>query len=125
MYNLIFAPFTGIDNHGKIITFAAGLLSKEDTESYSWIFEKFKHCMGRCPTMIITDQDPTMRSAVELVLKDTMHRLCMWHITKKIPDKVVGLSKNEASFKQEIDAYIWSELIEHDEFEKGWNNIFH
>ncbi|KAL1549465.1 protein FAR1-RELATED SEQUENCE 5-like [Salvia divinorum] len=29
-YRMIFAPFTGKDNHGKPITFAAGLLANED-----------------------------------------------------------------------------------------------
>ncbi|XP_057770749.1 protein FAR1-RELATED SEQUENCE 5-like [Salvia miltiorrhiza] len=35
-YNMIFAPFTGKDNHGGCVTFAAGLLSREDVSSYSW-----------------------------------------------------------------------------------------
>ncbi|KAL3651097.1 hypothetical protein CASFOL_007500 [Castilleja foliolosa] len=56
-YNLIFAPFTGLDNHRRIVTFGSGLLSKEDTESYAWLLGKFKECMGRTPLMIITDQD--------------------------------------------------------------------
>ncbi|KAL9666063.1 hypothetical protein QQ045_000385 [Rhodiola kirilowii] len=35
-YNMVFVPFTGIDNHKSSITLAAGLLSKEDVESYIW-----------------------------------------------------------------------------------------
>lgn len=45
MYNMIFAPFTGKDNHGKIVTFVAGLLTREDVESYEWILNNFKRCI--------------------------------------------------------------------------------
>lgn len=31
---MIFAPFTGKDNHGRAVTFGAGLLSKEDADSF-------------------------------------------------------------------------------------------
>ncbi|KAL9686025.1 hypothetical protein QQ045_023480 [Rhodiola kirilowii] len=39
-YNMIFLPFTGIDNHKRSVTFSAALLSSEDVESYSWILER-------------------------------------------------------------------------------------
>lgn len=64
---MIFAPFTGKDNHGKSVTFGAGLLSKEDVQSYSWLFDQFLLCMGRAPRMLITDQDPAMKIAIEKI----------------------------------------------------------
>ncbi|VFQ61528.1 unnamed protein product [Cuscuta campestris] len=45
-YNMIFAPFTGVDNHQKCITFVAGLINKEDDESYAWLFRCFLNAMG-------------------------------------------------------------------------------
>ncbi|XP_031108444.1 protein FAR1-RELATED SEQUENCE 5-like [Ipomoea triloba] len=48
-YNMVFTPLTGIDNHKKSITFAAGLLTKEDIASYIWLFEHFKKAMGAEP----------------------------------------------------------------------------
>lgn len=36
-YNLVFAPFTGNDNDGKIVTFGVGLINKEDANSYYWL----------------------------------------------------------------------------------------
>ncbi|KAL3633917.1 hypothetical protein CASFOL_022679 [Castilleja foliolosa] len=83
-YNLIFTPFTGIDNHRRIVIFGSGLLSKEDSDSYAWLIGKFKECVGRQPLMITTDQDPGMRKSIESVLPDTRHRYCMWNIDKKI-----------------------------------------
>lgn len=45
-YSLIFTPFTGVDNHKKCVTFAAGFLSHEDVDSYVWLFKTFLKCMG-------------------------------------------------------------------------------
>ncbi|KAH6813588.1 hypothetical protein C2S51_022606 [Perilla frutescens var. frutescens] len=63
-YSMIFAPFTGKDNHGKLVTFGAALMSDEDAESYSWVLQKFKDCMGASPSLIITDQDLGLKVAV-------------------------------------------------------------
>ena len=37
---------------------------------------------------IITDQDKTMKNAIEIAFSDTMHRWCLWHILKKVPEKL-------------------------------------
>ncbi|KAL3643786.1 hypothetical protein CASFOL_014601 [Castilleja foliolosa] len=122
-YNLIFEPFTGIDNHRRIVTFGAGLLSKEDSDLYAWLIGKFKECMGRQPLMITTDQDPGMRKAIESVLPDTRHRYCMWHIDKKITERVQHCKNPESSFRAKINEVIWSDLLEPAEFEKAWGDV--
>ncbi|XP_057811252.1 protein FAR1-RELATED SEQUENCE 5-like [Salvia miltiorrhiza] len=73
-YDMIFAPFTGKDNHGGCVTFGAGLLTREDVNSYSWILKHFIECTGTAPAMIITDQDPALKIAVENVMPNTRHR---------------------------------------------------
>ncbi|XP_019162230.1 PREDICTED: protein FAR1-RELATED SEQUENCE 5-like [Ipomoea nil] len=35
-YKLVFVPFTGVDNHKRCVTFGAGLIDREDVESYRW-----------------------------------------------------------------------------------------
>ncbi|KAL9659067.1 hypothetical protein QQ045_018633 [Rhodiola kirilowii] len=86
-YNMIFVHFTGIDNHKKSVTFTAALLSNEDVESYTWMLECFKKCMGRAPQIVLTDQDPALRAVVPKVMSDTHHRYCIWHIMKKLSVK--------------------------------------
>ncbi|KAH6757049.1 hypothetical protein C2S53_018743 [Perilla frutescens var. hirtella] len=122
-YEMIFAPFTGKDNHGKIVTFGAVLLSGENHESYEWVFEKFIECMRRHPSMIITDQDPAMKIAVQCILHDTRHRLCMWHIMLKVPERLLTHLKNDESFKKIFNALVWSDLIEPDVFDAKWDAI--
>lgn len=86
---MIFVPFTGVDHHKKCVTFGAGMLYDETIESYTWLLNTFltahKH---RQPTFILTDQDAAMKQAVSTVFTKSIHRLCMWHIMRKLPSKV-------------------------------------
>ncbi|KAH6776354.1 hypothetical protein C2S52_013915 [Perilla frutescens var. hirtella] len=122
-YKMIFAPFTGKDNHGKTVTFGAALLSAENYESYEWVFEKFKECMRRHPSMIITDQDPAMRIAVQRIFPDARHRLCMWHIMLKVPKRLPAHLKKDESLRKSLNALVWSDLIEPDLFDAKWDDI--
>lgn len=86
---MVFGPFTGIDNHKSCTTFGSCLIGKEDVPSFEWVFKAFLKAMGgKEPSCLITDQDPAMDIAFRNVFKSTRHRFCMWHITKKIPDKL-------------------------------------
>ncbi|KAH6763391.1 hypothetical protein C2S52_020824 [Perilla frutescens var. hirtella] len=122
-YEMIFTPFTRKDNHGKCVTFGAALLSSEDNEAYSWVLDNFKVCMGRSPAMLITDQDPGLKIAVQRSLPEIRHWLCMWHIMLKVPNKVPAhLRKNEL-FREKFNNIVWSDFIEPIKFEKKWEEI--
>ncbi|XP_042003349.1 protein FAR1-RELATED SEQUENCE 5-like [Salvia splendens] len=123
MYCMIFAPFTGKDNHSRAVTFGAGLLSSEGRDSYSWLFGCFVRCMGVAPKMIITDQDWGMKLAVQQVLLQTRHRWCMWHIMVKASDKLPKSLLGSEDFKKEFNACVWSDLLKPDEFDIIWNDI--
>lgn len=86
---MIFGPFTGIDNHKRCVTFCSCLVANEDTASFEWVFRTFIKAMSnKEPTCIITDQDAAIRNAVLSVFEIAEHRFCMWHITKKMNEKV-------------------------------------
>ncbi|XP_057515019.1 protein FAR-RED IMPAIRED RESPONSE 1-like [Actinidia eriantha] len=38
-YDMPFAPFVGVNHHGQSILLGCGLISHEDTESFSWLFQ--------------------------------------------------------------------------------------
>lgn len=70
-YNLICAPFVGINNHWKNTMFGCAFLSDEKIESFEWLFEAFKKSMGgKCPITIFTDQDQAISNAIEKVLQN-------------------------------------------------------
>ncbi|XP_042038404.1 protein FAR1-RELATED SEQUENCE 5-like [Salvia splendens] len=116
-------PFTGKDNHGSPVTFAAGLVCSEKTGAFAWLFRHFVDCMGVAPRMIVTDQDLGMRSAIEEVLVGTRHRWCMWHIMHKLAVKVPNRLLRDDDFKKEFNVCVWSDLVEPDEFEEEWNRL--
>nr|XP_043639392.1 protein FAR1-RELATED SEQUENCE 5-like [Erigeron canadensis] len=87
-YDMVFIPFTEIDNHKKCVTFGAGMLAKEDISSYKWLLNEFKNAFPREPKVVLTDQDPPIKVVVSDVFKTARHRLCMWHIMEKVSVKV-------------------------------------
>ncbi|KAL2937875.1 Protein FAR1-RELATED SEQUENCE 3 [Bienertia sinuspersici] len=73
-YSMVFAPFTGLDHHGKCVTFGVGLLANEHVESFTWLFQCFLKGMGGFePTSLMTDQDPAMKVAID----KANHPTCM------------------------------------------------
>ncbi|XP_021856651.2 protein FAR1-RELATED SEQUENCE 5-like [Spinacia oleracea] len=122
-YKMIFAPFTGLDNHRLCITFGAAFLGDEKAESFSWLFEKFLDAMdGHKPVCIITDQDPAMKVAIKNVFDTSTHRFCIWHIMRKLSEKVGStLSSNEVFMNQFKSCVYNSETKE--EFESSWKSV--
>ncbi|KAI8524918.1 hypothetical protein RHMOL_Rhmol13G0186800 [Rhododendron molle] len=94
-HHMPFAPFVGVNHHGQSILLGCGLISREDTKSFSWLFETWRTCMGCAPNAIITDQCMAMKNAIENVFPDTRHRWCIWHIMKKLPEKLNGYEAHE------------------------------
>ncbi|XP_019183750.1 PREDICTED: putative protein FAR1-RELATED SEQUENCE 10 [Ipomoea nil] len=111
---------------GDVVSFDATyqtnrLLTKEDIESYVWLFEKFKEAMCSELRLLVTDQDPAMRVAFPRVFKEAKHRFCIWHIMYKVGDKVgPSLSKNE-TFMSKLNSVVWSHYLEPAEFDHQWN----
>ncbi|XP_063941511.1 protein FAR1-RELATED SEQUENCE 5-like [Daucus carota subsp. sativus] len=129
-YNMIFAPFTGVDKHDKCVTFACCLLSQKNVAHYTWAFDHLVKAMGRNPVVVITDQCPTMKIAVPTSsfssangLIASKHRLCMWHIMEKFPVKLGNRLVKETDFMEKMKKYIWSSSIEIEEFERGWEAV--
>ncbi|GKB09591.1 FAR1-related sequence 5-like protein [Tanacetum coccineum] len=53
------------------------MLLREDTEAYTWLLTSFMTAHEKQPTMVVTDQDRAMKRAMEAVLTESTHRLCM------------------------------------------------
>nr|GEX41669.1 protein FAR1-related sequence 5-like [Tanacetum cinerariifolium] len=120
-YNTVFVPFTGIDNHRKYVTFGTGMLSNETTKSYKWLLTCFLKAFNKQPRLVITDQDPAMKNAIASVFNESTHRLCMWHITNKLPLKICSKVLDNGTFRRRLHNLVWSLYIDPDEFENKWH----
>ncbi|GJS83903.1 FAR1-related sequence 5-like protein [Tanacetum coccineum] len=122
-YGYKFIPFTGIDHHQKCVTFGAALLSDETTESFSWMLEAFLKTHKKQPPFAVTDQDGALRNAVVKMFPDSHHRLCMWHITEKLPGKVLGDLAADTKFRKDFHKLVWNVYIGPEVFEQRWDDM--
>ncbi|XP_022030379.1 protein FAR1-RELATED SEQUENCE 5-like [Helianthus annuus] len=122
-YKMVFVPFTGIDNHCRNVTLGAGLLASESIESYKWLLQSFFNSFGKQPKVVVTDQDPAMKQAIEAMFDKSRHRLCMWHIMKKLADKVGHELCNNEEFKRRMCDIVWTDSIAPETFERDWKLI--
>jgi hypothetical protein len=120
-YGVKFTPFTGVNHHTQSVFFGAGFLLNEKIESYEWLFKTFLSAMGgKAPSLIVTDEDASMKVAIASTFPETVHRLCMWHILEKVPEKVGHARSNQEEFWPLLNACVWGSENE-DEFETRWN----
>lgn len=121
-YNMVFVPFTGIDNHKRCVTFGAGMLINENVFSYTWLLNAFKRSFPREPKIVLTDQDPAMKIAIKDVFVSARHQLCMWHIMEKLSTKV-GAAVCNSGFKELLCRIVWTDKLEPHEFDQRWVHI--
>ncbi|XP_014756066.2 protein FAR1-RELATED SEQUENCE 6 [Brachypodium distachyon] len=118
-YSMPFAPFVGVNHHGESVLLGCGLLSNEDTETFIWLFKSWLCCMSnKAPNAIITDQCKAMQNAIEEVFPQARHRWCIWHIMKKILEKLSGYEKYE-NIKYTMSNAVYDSLTKHD-FDEAW-----
>ncbi|XP_035541487.1 protein FAR1-RELATED SEQUENCE 5-like [Juglans regia] len=122
-YGMPFAPFVGVNHHGQSILLGAGLISSEDTETFVWLFQTWLQCMdGIAPKAIITDQDRAMKNAIAIVFPESRHRLCLWHILKKVPEKLSSYASYKSGMKNALMKCVYDTQTV-DEFEKCWDHF--
>nr|KAJ0215417.1 hypothetical protein LSAT_V11C300113070 [Lactuca sativa] len=96
--------FNREDNHKKCVTFGVGLLSREDGSSYSWLLTTFLKTFKKQPTLVLTDQDPTLIKAINQITSE--------------------LATNSA-FRKRFHSIIWNSKLEPHVFEKEWKSCLH
>ncbi|XP_048501273.2 protein FAR1-RELATED SEQUENCE 5-like [Beta vulgaris subsp. vulgaris] len=119
-YNLICGAFVGINNHWKNIMFGCCFLSDETIDTFVWLFEVFKKCMGGvCPVSIFTDQDQAMSNALSQVFPNTRARLCQWHLYQNAVSHF-GTLKSDDTFSDAFKKCLRG-CYDSVEFEASWD----
>ncbi|XP_041016196.1 protein FAR1-RELATED SEQUENCE 5-like [Juglans microcarpa x Juglans regia] len=122
-YGMPFASFVGVNHHGQSILLGAALISSEDTETFVWLFQTWLQCMdGIAPKAIITDQDRAMKNAIAIVFPESRHRFCLWHILKKVSERLGCYSSYKTGMKTALIKSVYDTQTP-DEFEKYWNQL--
>ncbi|XP_073024387.1 protein FAR1-RELATED SEQUENCE 5-like [Primulina eburnea] len=121
-YNLICAPFVGMNHHMQNVLFGLAFMSDETQSSFEWLFATFLDSMnGRQPQTIFSDQCQAMMNAIEISFPLSHHRLCQWHINQNAPSHFGSLN-GDSAFKG-----LWYKCMNHcdskDEFGSTWKYI--
>ena len=79
-------------------------------------------CMSDSPPLgTITDQDKVMQKVIENFFPTTTHQWCLWHIMKKVPEKLGAFKEREC-----IISFLLSDIydsLSSDTFEEAWHYI--
>ncbi|KAG8369589.1 hypothetical protein BUALT_Bualt14G0029400 [Buddleja alternifolia] len=123
-YDLICAPFVGLNHHKQNVMFGLAFMSNETQESFEWLFGTFLESMsGKQPETVFTDQCQAMMNAVENIFPCAHHRLCQWHINQNAPSHLGNLNC-DSRFKE-----FWYKCMNHcdseEEFEATWRKMIH
>ncbi|XP_059455217.1 protein FAR-RED IMPAIRED RESPONSE 1-like [Corylus avellana] len=119
------AIFVGFNHHREVVIFGTALLYDETIESFQWLFETFFEAMsGKKPNTIFTDKDPAMANAISLVMPNTYHRLCKWHLMQNALKHIGHLLRDKNGFRSDLNACfkVWEE---EDELLTAWDAILH
>ena len=121
-YNLICAPFLGVNHHWKDVLLGYAILSDESVSSFSWLFETFLASMGnRHPKTIFTNQSQALANAIVEVLRRTCIHLCIWNIQENATQHLPNRSSNP-EFKAKFDKCLNGCRIEM-EFQSTWDEL--
>ena len=122
-YKMPFAPFIGVNNHFQSTLLGCALLADETTSTFVWLMKTWVRAMGgKTPIAILTDQDRAMKAAIEVVFPKAKHRFCLWHILKKIPEKIGHVIRENPNFMGIFNNCVYNSWTEEDS-EKGWLNM--
>ncbi|XP_024964557.1 protein FAR1-RELATED SEQUENCE 5-like, partial [Cynara cardunculus var. scolymus] len=120
---MIFVPFLAVDNHKSFVVVGSALISVETIDNFTWVLKAFLKCHAKQPVFVITDQCSAMKQAIPKVFTESKHRLCMWHIMKKVPSKVSVALNHDTTFNKVINKLVWNIHIGPTEFERRWNKM--
>ncbi|XP_042954733.1 protein FAR-RED IMPAIRED RESPONSE 1-like [Carya illinoinensis] len=112
-----------INHHSQSILLGAGLISCEDTATFVWLFKTWLQCMdGIAPRAIITDQDRVMKNAIAIVFPQSRHRFSLWHILKKVSEKLSSYSAYKSEMKNALMKCVY-DTQNVAEFESYWEQL--
>ncbi|KAK3437227.1 hypothetical protein EUGRSUZ_C01967 [Eucalyptus grandis] len=124
-YNMICAPFVGLNHHWKNVLFDCAFLLDETIASFVWALQSFLEAMGnKAPKTIFTDQDHAMANAIRTVLPNTSHRLCVWHIGKNATHHI-GHLLGKPGFRDKYWHKILYKCESEFEMENTWKAMCH
>ncbi|CAG8835564.1 15733_t:CDS:2, partial [Gigaspora margarita] len=94
-YGMPLSLFVGFDRNRQTILLAQGLLADESQSSHVWFFEQILKATNIQPTVIMTDSDPAVDTAVKEVFTMIYPIHCAFHIMQNLYKNLRSLIGSE------------------------------
>ncbi|CAL5370909.1 unnamed protein product [Camellia sinensis] len=123
-----FASFVGFNHHRETVIFGAALMYDETADSFVWLFRRFLEAMSsKAPKTIFTDQDAAMAKAIPVVMPNTTHRLCTWHLMQNALRHANSIFKDKATVKDKgiksvLSTFMY-DIEDEEEFTLKWEEM--
>ncbi|XP_042968671.1 protein FAR1-RELATED SEQUENCE 1-like [Carya illinoinensis] len=99
------------------------LMDLDDDGRLKNVFWADPVCMdGIVLKVIIIDQNRAMKNAISIVFPESRHRFCLWHILKKIPEKLGSYGSYKTKMKTALMKCVYDTQTR-EEFEKCWDQF--
>ncbi|XP_011085456.1 protein FAR-RED IMPAIRED RESPONSE 1 [Sesamum indicum] len=114
------ALFLGVNHHFQPMLLGCALLADETKPTFVWLMKTWLRAMGgQAPTVIITDPDKQLKSAIEEVFPYSRHCFALWHILERIHETLAHVLKQHENFMKKFNKCIFKSLTD-EEFDMRW-----
>ncbi|GFQ00871.1 protein far-red impaired response 1 [Phtheirospermum japonicum] len=119
-FKLPFVPFIGMNSHLQFVLLGCAFVADESKSTYAWVLRAWLTSMrGQAPKVILTDQDPILKEAIDEVFPDSRHCFCLWHVLSKIQEKLGYVIRKHENFVNKFYKCVLKSQTEA-QFEERW-----
>ncbi|XP_028083297.1 protein FAR1-RELATED SEQUENCE 5-like [Camellia sinensis] len=120
--NIFWADAQMIMDYGQF-----ALMYDETADSFVWLFRRFLEAMSsKAPKTIFTDQDAAMAKAIPIVMPNTTHRLCTWHLMQNALRHANSIFKDKAMKDKGMKSVLYTfmyDIEDEEEFMLKWEEM--
>nr|XP_016449484.1 PREDICTED: protein FAR1-RELATED SEQUENCE 2-like [Nicotiana tabacum] len=119
-YTVPFIPIVGVNHHFQFLLLGCALVGDETSSTFAWLMHTwFRAVGGQSPRVVITDDDTSVKEAVEEVFPEARHCFCLLHVMGKVSQDLGNKISKTEDFVNKLKECMWLTLNE-EEFEKRW-----
>ncbi|GMH06718.1 hypothetical protein Nepgr_008558 [Nepenthes gracilis] len=112
--------FVGVNHHFQPMLLGCALVADETTPTFVWLMKTWLRSVGgRAPQVIISDQEPVLKAAIEEVFPMSRHCFPLWNILEKVPGNLAHLIKRHENCARKFNKCIFKSWTD-EQFEMRW-----
>ncbi|XP_048498601.1 protein FAR-RED IMPAIRED RESPONSE 1 isoform X1 [Beta vulgaris subsp. vulgaris] len=112
--------FVGVNHHFQTMLLGCALIAEELTSTFVWLLKTWVRAMGGgAPQVIITDQHPSIKSAIQEIFPDTRHCFHLCNVLEKVPENLAHVTRRHENFHRKFNKCIFKSWSD-EQFELRW-----